>query len=172
MKTRSQPLLSSRRKTKAQVLISTDRGVTAIGQLKIFEALLQKILQFFKRPSVSVELHFARNATIKKLNARYRKKNVFTDILSFSAPSSPKKNGLDMGEPPLLGSLVISAEVARQQAHQYGHGVKREVYELAVHGFLHLLGFDHEKAKQAKIMKKLEVKFNKQLDLLMQKTRA
>ena len=71
---------------------------------------------------------------VQQLNRRYRRKNVPTDVLSFSA-----------AEPSYLGDVVIAAGVARRQAKEAGHSLQHELRVLALHGLLHLLGDDHER---------------------------
>jgi probable rRNA maturation factor len=83
---------------------------------------------------------------IKKLNREYRGKDAATDVLSF--PSDPDSGfaGLrtpDPGPRP-LGDIVIAPGVARRQARQHGHSYATELRVLALHGFLHLLGYDHD----------------------------
>ena len=73
------------------------------------------------------------DARVRTLNRVYRKKNVPTDVLSFPA-----------GEPRQLGDVVIAAGVARRQARAAGHPMQTELRVLALHGLLHLLGYDHE----------------------------
>lgn len=73
------------------------------------------------------------DARIKALNRRYRSKNRATDVLSF--PSD---------ERGYLGDVVIAAGVARRQARAAGHSLQTELRVLALHGLLHLLGYDHE----------------------------
>jgi probable rRNA maturation factor len=73
------------------------------------------------------------DARVRALNRQYRRKNAVTDVLSFPA-----------GEPGLLGDVVIAAGVARRQAREAGHSVGAELRVLALHGLLHLLGYDHE----------------------------
>lgn len=70
---------------------------------------------------------------VRALNRRFRGKDRATDVLSF--PS---------GEPGLLGDVVIAAGVAARQAVKAGHPVQAEFRVLALHGLLHLLGYDHE----------------------------
>ena len=70
---------------------------------------------------------------VRALNARYRDKDAATDVLSFPAD-----------EPDQLGDVVIAAGVARRQAKAAGHALRTEVRILALHGLLHLLGYDHE----------------------------
>jgi probable rRNA maturation factor len=71
---------------------------------------------------------------VQQLNRRYRRKDAATDVLSF--PSD------DRG---YLGDVVIAAGVARRQARQAGHSLQHELRVLALHGLLHLLGYDHER---------------------------
>jgi len=85
-----------------------------------------------------VELKFVRSPAMKKLNRQFRKKNRATDVLSF-----------EIHRQGLLGSIVIDVQTARKQAALLKHSVRRECQELFVHGFLHLLGFDHQTKKQA-----------------------
>ena len=89
------------------------------------------------------------DARIRKLNARYRAKDVPTDVLSFPA-----------GEPGFLGEVVIASGVARRQAQQAGHPVQVELRVLALHGLLHLLGYDHERddGRMARVERRLRRK--------------
>jgi probable rRNA maturation factor len=80
-----------------------------------------------------VSLAFVSDATIRTLNRAYRRNDAPTDVLSF--PS---------GEPGFLGDIVVAASVARRQARRAGHGFGVEARVLALHGLLHLLGYDHE----------------------------
>jgi len=74
------------------------------------------------------------DARVRALNHRYRRKLGVTDVLSF--PSE---------DPSYLGDIVIAAGVARRQARQAGHSLQTELRVLALHGLLHLLGYDHER---------------------------
>ena len=71
---------------------------------------------------------------VRDLNRRYRRKNAATDVLSFPAD-----------EPGELGDIVIALGVARRQAAAAGHSLGTEFRVLALHGLLHLLGYDHER---------------------------
>ena len=82
----------------------------------------------------TVEVVLVSDARIRKLNARYRTKDTPTDVLSFPAD-----------EPGFLGEVVIASGVARRQALQAGHPIQVELRILALHGLLHLLGYDHER---------------------------
>jgi probable rRNA maturation factor len=75
---------------------------------------------------------------IQGLNRRFRSKNVPTDVLSFPAWGAAKSH------PAFAGDIVISAEIASRNAHRLGHSAADEVKILALHGMLHLAGYDHE----------------------------
>jgi probable rRNA maturation factor len=75
----------------------------------------------------------APDARVRALNRQYRRKDVATDVLSFPA-----------GESGLLGDVVIAAGVAQRQALAAGHTLQTELRVLALHGLLHLIGYDHD----------------------------
>ena len=89
------------------------------------------------------------DARVRALNHRYRRQNSATDVLSF--PSD---------EPGNLGDVVIAAGVARRQARAAGHPVAVELRVLALHGLLHLLGYDHERddGRMARVERRLRLK--------------
>ena len=80
------------------------------------------------------------DAFIQRLNRQHRGKDAPTDVLSF-----PMREGEGADEEdPVLGDLVISVDTAARQAAELGHSLEAELRVLLVHGFLHLLGYDHE----------------------------
>jgi len=83
--------------------------------------------------SRSISVVFCSDHTIRKLNAHYRKVGHATDVLSFT-----------IGDEDLLGEIYISLQRAAVQARRYHVPYQEEVVRLFVHGFYHLLGFDHE----------------------------
>ncbi|MBX9880144.1 MAG: rRNA maturation RNase YbeY [Candidatus Obscuribacterales bacterium] len=88
------------------------------------------------------------NAAIRKLNKQWRGKDYATDVLSFPLELEIPPPGA----PWEIGEIVISAEKAHEQAGEYGHSFEREMAFLFVHGFLHVLGFDHETPAEEKEM--------------------
>ena len=78
---------------------------------------------------------------MRALNRQFRGKDAVTDVLSF--PSDPSTS-LRAGEPRFLGDIVIAAGVSAKQAKAAGHTIQTEVRVLALHGLLHLIGYDHE----------------------------
>ncbi|WP_324667751.1 rRNA maturation RNase YbeY [Geochorda subterranea] len=97
--------------------------------------------------------------TIAALNRRFRGVDAPTDVLSFKLedPEEPEPDPApDPAEPQLLGEIVISVPRAVAQAEAYGHSVERELAYLAVHGCLHLLGYDHEDEPSRQAMRQRE----------------
>ena len=86
---------------------------------------------------------------VQALNRQFRRKDRPTDVLSFPA-----------SERGYLGDVVIAAGVARRQARDAGHSVQTELRVLALHGLLHLLGYDHETddGRMARVERRLRVK--------------
>ncbi len=101
--------------------------------------------------SREVSILFCGDRKMRTLNRRYRKKDRPTDVLSF-----PSSNGL-------LGDIVISVPYAQRQARRRGEPASREIDRLLLHGFLHLLGYDHETDEGE--MDVLEAKLRKRLGI-------
>jgi len=106
-----------------------------------------------------VSLMLVDDQRIHALNLEYRGVDRPTDVLSFALQEEVEEEPEIEEEDDMLGDIVISVERARDQAEEYGHSFQREIVYLAVHGTLHLLGFDHEEEndKQEMRMKEEEV---------------
>jgi len=103
---------------------------------------------------------FLSDREMKKLNKTYRKKNVPTDVLSFSFLDETKsQRKVQKAEANLLGEIYISVDTLRKQAKRNHHSYRMEGQILFVHGFLHVLGYDHEKKRDLKLMRELEQAF-------------
>jgi len=89
--------------------------------------------------------------TVRELNRTYRGVDAATDVLSF-ALNEGEAMMLPEEEPPYLGDVIIAFPVAKEQAIQYGHSVQEELRLLAVHGVLHLLGYDHATPEEEAVM--------------------
>ncbi|WP_419958620.1 rRNA maturation RNase YbeY [Psychrobacillus psychrotolerans] len=122
-------------------------------------ALVGKVLQsageqLSVKEGSEVSVTFVTNEVIQEINKTYRNKDMATDVISFAME--------EMGEgeveiinadiPTLLGDIIISVQRATEQAETYQHSFERELCFLAVHGFLHLLGYDHGTEQQEKEM--------------------
>lgn len=86
---------------------------------------------------------------MRTLNRTFRRKDYATDVLSFPAeqegPARTRRRRQHGAEPEYLGDIVIATGVASRQAARLGHGSRDELRVLALHGLLHLLGYDHER---------------------------
>jgi probable rRNA maturation factor len=98
------------------------------------------------------------DAEIQALNRRYRRKNAPTDVLSFPAAED---DAAPDGE-RALGDLAIATGVARRQASDAGHSYATELKVLALHGLLHLLGYDHHAAGDNGRMARLEARLRRE----------
>ena len=88
---------------------------------------------------------------IQEINKMYRDKDKVTDVISFALEEDePEITGIEM--PRVLGDIIICTDVAQEQADSYGHSFERELGFLALHGFLHLLGYDHMNEQDEKQM--------------------
>lgn len=108
---------------------------------------------------VEIDIVFVDDEEIRDLNARYRGLDAPTDVLSFPLREAGEGRGGFIGPPDgvqRLGDIVISLPRAVEQAHEFGHSLRREVGYLLVHGLLHLLGYDHETEAERDVMRAKE----------------
>ena len=99
------------------------------------------------------------NPTIHKINKEYRDKDAPTDVISFALEDD--KTVIEPDGVRILGDIYISIDKVHEQSLEYGHSFKRELSFLAVHGLLHLLGYDHmEKSDEEVMFKKQEEVLN------------
>ena len=92
--------------------------------------------------------------TIHELNREYRNVDAPTDVLSFALNEGDEETSPE--EALCLGDIVINVDRAEEQAEEYGHSREREIAYLSVHGFLHILGYDHYEEEEKKEMRKAE----------------
>lgn len=107
---------------------------------KLQEKLIRSIFSNLDKKE-TFNVIFMDNEQIREINLMYREIDKATDVISF-----PDK------EDDYIGDIFISLERANEQALEYGHSYEREVGFLAVHGYLHLLGYDHHNETDEKIM--------------------
>ena len=106
--------------------------VEVVGRAPGLAAWLSSVAPARARGTMTVAI--VSDARVRALNRKFRKKNTATDVLSFPAEESG-----------YLGDVVISSGVAARQARAAGHSLATELRVLALHGLLHLLGYDHER---------------------------
>ena len=104
---------------------------------KAFERLLAELAGRYRLAAPEVSLAFVGEQAVRTLNRKFMKKDRPTDVLSFPLGEKGPDGKF------YLGDIVIAVPVAARQARAKGHGLDREFRLLAIHGFLHLLGYDH-----------------------------
>lgn len=106
---------------------------------------------------------------IRKINKKYRKIDRATDVLSFpmfeKAELDEKIKNKDFLYEDVLGDVIISIDKVKEQAEEYGHSFERELSYMLVHGFYHLMGYDHIEEEDKKIMRPKEEKILNELKI-------
>ena len=129
-------------------LLTDNRTDFEIGG-EIMEAVEKACLETLKYEEFDedceISLSFVTNEEIHQINRQFRNVDAPTDVLSFPQLTFEKGEEADVNENGeiVLGDIIISVERAKEQAEEYGHGLKREIAFLTVHSMLHLLGYDH-----------------------------
>ena len=138
---------------------------------EIIKKVLKKCFEIEKLENknlyVNVVLTNAKN--IKSINKEHRGIDKETDVLSFPMFEKDEldekiKNG-DFPYEDVLGDVIISIEKVREQAEEYGHSFERELSYMLVHGFYHLMGYDHVEEEDKKIMRPKEEKILNELKI-------
>lgn len=116
---------------------------------KLFQSAVEKN---FQQGNFFANVKFVSESEIKKLNKQFRNVDKVTDVLSFPNYENPLLEAVQ-DEYAFLGDVAICKKVAKCQAKEYGHSTRRELAFLALHGFLHIMGYDHiEKDDEKKMM--------------------
>jgi probable rRNA maturation factor len=131
----------------------SDNELIQIENILAFASKKQNVEQ-----GSEISITFVTNESIQEINREYRQKDYPTDVISFAMEELGEGEvevvGVDM--PRILGDIIISIPKAKEQAEEYGHSFMRELSFLVVHGFLHLLGYDHETDEDEKEMFSLQ----------------
>ena len=101
----------------------------------------------FIKKKVSLTILLSNNKNIKKLNKKFRNKNKATDVLSF-----PSEKKINIKKSPYIGDIIISYEFMNKPKILSILEFRNKVAKIFIHGFLHLLGYDHIKLKDFKVM--------------------
>ena len=106
--------------------------------------------------AVEVSIAFCDDAIIHQLNRDFRGVDRSTDVLSFALNEGDEPVIADGPTEELLGDIIISIDTLIRQAGEYGHSKERELAYLTIHGFLHLMGYDHQIAADKIKMRQAE----------------
>lgn len=129
-----------------------------IPELETVKKVLLGAIEKEKLKNVSFNLIIVDNEYIHELNKTYRNIDRETDVITFALEDEDSIVLPD--DMRILGDIYISIDKAKEQSKEYGHSLLRELSFLAVHGFYHLLGYDHQTKEEEKIM------FQKQEEVL------
>ena len=133
-----------------------------IEENKEYEQIIQKVLkkcyevESMDDSKLAVSVTLTTPEKIKELNKYYRDIDMETDVLSFPMFEKEELDNIKFENEEVLGDMVISIEQVKKQAIEYGHSFERELAYMVVHSFYHLLGYDHIKEEDKKIMRQKE----------------
>lgn len=121
-----------------------------IKEIETVKEVLYSALEKERLEGVIFNLIIVDNKYIHKLNRDYRGIDRVTDVITFALED--EDSVVVPAEERILGDIYISLEKAKEQAEEYNHSLLRELSFLAVHGFYHLLGYDHVTKEEEKVM--------------------
>ena len=146
-----------------------------IEEDKKYEKLINEVVhECFKEEQLEdsklyISITLTTPENIRKINEEYRHIDKETDVLSFpmfeKEELEKKINNKDFLYEDVLGDIVISIERVEEQAKEYGHSFERELSYMVVHGFYHLMGYEHIKEEDKMIMRPKEEKVLKSLNI-------
>ena len=161
--------------------IIDDQAYLASGQEKLLHEVIEAAAKYLNLPEgIELDLSIVSNEEIQVLNRDYRGLDKPTDVLSFALTEVTSEFDVDFAHldlaeeaeetedleetefeeeeaiPQHLGDIIISYPRAQEQAQDYGHSLDRELAFLAVHGFLHLNGYDHQTEEEAQEMFRIQ----------------
>ena len=125
----------------------------------IIKKVLKRTLKMEKVTNAYFDVILVNEKTIQRINREYRNIDKVTDVISFAFEDNDKNSYNNIR---ILGEIYICIPRMKEQAKMYGHNETREIAFLAVHGFLHLLGYDHtiSKEEEEKMFRKQELVLN------------
>ena len=139
-----------------------------IEENKQYEETIEKVIkQCFKEEKLAdsklyITVTLTNPRYIQEINKQYRNIDKATDVLSFPMferdELEEKIKNKDFEHPDMLGDIIISIEKVKEQAKEYNHSFERELSYMVVHGFYHLMGYDHIKEEDKKEMRPKEEK--------------
>ena len=142
-----------------------------IEENKENEKKIKKVLnQCYKTENLNpeylyVNIILTNPENIRKYNKEYRNIDSETDVLSFPMFEKGELNNFKSCCKEVLGDIIISLERVEQQAKEYGHSFQRELAYMVVHGFYHLMGYDHINEDDKKVMRAKEENILKALKI-------
>jgi len=103
---------------------------------------------------------------IRRINKEHRNIDKATDVLSFPMFEKEELENITSSNQDILGDIVISINKVEEQAIEYGHSFERELSYMTVHGFYHLMGYDHMVEEEKELMRQKEENILQKLNIL------
>jgi probable rRNA maturation factor len=141
------------------VVVQSKRWQAVPGAARTLRAAIAAAAATVSTPRGELAIVLTDDSAIRRLNRRWRGKDAPTNVLSFPGPAVP------VGAPALLGDIVIAYQTVAREALAEGKPFMHHLTHLAVHGFLHLIGYDHAAEKEAQAMEALETAILAGLDV-------
>jgi probable rRNA maturation factor len=134
----------------------------------IINTVLEKCFEEenLKNKNLYINIVLTNPKNIQKINKEYRKIDKPTDVLSFPMFEKEEIKDLKNENIDILGDIVISIEKVKEQAIEYEHSFKRELAYMVVHGFYHLMGYDHIIETDKVVMRQKEETILSKLNIL------
>ena len=131
----------------------TNETKEEVKELKEIKKLVKYAVKYMKLDNIEFGIIFVDNKKIKEINKEYRNIDRETDVITFRLADYEE---VIYDKINVLGDRYVSIDKARSQSIEYGHSYLRELSFLIVHGFLHLLGYDHMNIEDEKEMFNLQ----------------
>ena len=144
-----------------EIEIFNETNVNLSEELKVVKNVLRHGLEKLKINEAIFNVIIVNNDYIHKLNKEYRHIDRETDVITFALEDDKTFNP----DIRILGDIYISIDKAKSQSQEYNHSLLRELSFLAVHGMLHLLGYDHMKKEDEEVMFKLQEEILDEMDI-------
>ena len=135
---------------KFEIINETEDIVKELDEVK---CVVEFALKYQNIDNALFNIIIVDDETIQEINKTYRGKDCVTDVISFALEDDKSFIKTDYR---ILGDIYICLNKARSQSIEYGHSFLREICFLAIHGLLHLLGYDHMKKEEEEVMFKLQ----------------
>ena len=135
--------------------------------INIIEKVVNKCFEIekLKDSNLYISIILTNPKNIQEINKEHRNIDKETDVLSFPMFEKEELENIKFENSEVLGDVIISIEKVKEQAEEYGHGFERELAYMVVHGFYHLMGYDHMieedkvlmREKEENVLEKLEI---------------
>jgi probable rRNA maturation factor len=155
-RSRARPRRGGAPAVKIEVIVRSARWRKRRGPGALVKKAVLAAAKAVSTPRAELAIVLSDDSAIRALNRDWRGKNTPTNVLSFPAAPDQGRTGKGRAASPYIGDIVIAYQTTAREAAEEGKPFNHHLAHLAVHGFLHLLGYDHENDRDANEMEGLE----------------